>query len=55
MQYFNELAETAKIGNIKPVMAKLHCESSNCFNENLIYFRDDIFKIIDTETFIKFN
>ncbi|XP_064543263.1 senecionine N-oxygenase [Drosophila montana] len=55
MQYFTELAETAQIGNIKPVMAKLHNESSNCFNENLINFREDIFKIIDSETFIKLN
>ncbi|EDW09798.1 senecionine N-oxygenase [Drosophila mojavensis] len=55
MQYFTELANAAQIENIKPVMAKLHCESSNLFNENLLHFREDIFKIIDSETFVKVN
>ncbi|TDG38220.1 hypothetical protein AWZ03_015358, partial [Drosophila navojoa] len=55
MQYFTELANTAQIENIKPVMAKLHSESSNLFNENLLHFREDIFKIIDSETFVKVN
>ncbi|KAM8712525.1 hypothetical protein ACLKA7_012948 [Drosophila subpalustris] len=55
MSYFTELAETAGIENIKPVMAKLHIESSNCFNENLLHFREDIFKLVDSETFVKIN
>ncbi|KAH8403467.1 hypothetical protein KR222_001158, partial [Zaprionus bogoriensis] len=55
MDYYSDLAMTAKIENIKPVMAKLHIESSNCFNNNLLSFRDDLFKIIDNETFVKIN
>lgn len=55
MSYFTELAKTAGIENIKPVMAKLHIESSNCFNENLLHFREDIFKLVDSETFVKIN
>lgn len=55
MFYFTDLAKTANIENIKPVMAKLHIESSNCFNNNLLKFRDDKFKILDDETFVKVN
>jgi len=55
MSYFTELAKTAGIENIKPVMAKLHIESSNCFNENLLHFREDIFRLVDSETFVKIN
>ncbi|XP_020818015.1 senecionine N-oxygenase [Drosophila serrata] len=53
--YYTDLAETAGIKKIKDVMAKLHDESSKCFNENLLHFREDIFKIVDDETFIKVN
>ncbi|EDW74761.1 uncharacterized protein Dwil_GK15849 [Drosophila willistoni] len=53
--YFTELAETANVKNIRPVMAKLHNESSNCFNENLLHFREDIFRLVDDETFVKIN
>lgn len=55
MYYFSDLAKTANIDNIKPVMAKLHIESSNRFNDNLLRFRDDKFKIVDHETFVKIN
>ncbi|XP_030376010.1 senecionine N-oxygenase [Scaptodrosophila lebanonensis] len=55
LHYFNDLAKTAQIKTIPPVMTKLHNESSNCFNENLLTFREDIFKLIDEETFIKIN
>ncbi|XP_060656174.1 senecionine N-oxygenase isoform X1 [Drosophila nasuta] len=55
MHYFTELANEAKIENIKPVMAKLHIESTNCFNENLLHFREDIFRLVDSETFLKLN
>ncbi|KAH8260968.1 hypothetical protein KR044_001161, partial [Drosophila immigrans] len=55
MHYFTELANNAQIENIKPVMAKLHIESTKCFNENLLHFREDIFRLVDSETFEKLN
>ncbi|KAH8402270.1 hypothetical protein KR009_010889, partial [Drosophila setifemur] len=55
INYFSDLAKTAGVKNIKPVMTKLHNESSKCFNENLLHFRDDNFKILDDETFVKLN
>ncbi|XP_017124354.1 senecionine N-oxygenase [Drosophila elegans] len=53
--YFSDLAETAGVKNIKAVMTKLHNESSKCFNENLLHFREDNFEILDDETFVKIN
>jgi len=55
IDYFTDLSQTAGVKNIKPVMTKLHNESSKCFNENLLHFREDNFAILDDETFIKLN
>lgn len=49
------MSQTAGVKNIKSVMTKLHNESSKCFNENLLHFREDNFAILDDETFIKLN
>lgn len=50
--YYEDLARTADIEPIKPVMTKLHNESSKRFNDDLINFRNDIYKIIDDENYI---
>ncbi|EDW74760.1 uncharacterized protein Dwil_GK15848 [Drosophila willistoni] len=55
INYFTDLAETAKVKNIRPVMAKLHNESSNHFKKSLLNFRENIFKIVDDETFVQVN
>ncbi|XP_037713560.1 senecionine N-oxygenase [Drosophila subpulchrella] len=55
IDYFTDLSKTAGVKNIKPVMTKLHNESSKCFNENLRHFREDNFAIVDDETFVKLN
>ncbi|XP_017090330.2 senecionine N-oxygenase [Drosophila bipectinata] len=55
IDYFTDLANTAGIKNLKPVMTKLHNESSKCFNENLLYFREDNFKLLNDEDFVKIN
>ncbi|EDV36272.1 uncharacterized protein Dana_GF12882, isoform B [Drosophila ananassae] len=55
IDYFNDLANTAGIKNLKPVMTKLHNESSKCFNDNLLHFREDNFKILNDEAFVKIN
>lgn len=53
IQYYNDLATTAHIENLKPVMTNLHNESSQRFLDDLVNFRKDIFRIIDDETFVK--
>lgn len=50
-EYYEDLANTASIAPIKPVMTKLHNESSQRFNDNLLNFRNDVFRIVDDETF----
>lgn len=54
-KYYTDLSLTANITNIKPVMTKLHNESSERFLDDLVNFRKDIYKIIDDETFIQIN
>lgn len=51
--YYDDLAATAEIENLKPVMTKLHNDSSMRFLDDLINFRKDIYRVIDDETFIK--
>ncbi|KFB45944.1 AGAP010399-PA-like protein [Anopheles sinensis] len=50
-QYYADLARTADIEPIAPVMTKLHNESSQRFVDDLIHFREDVFRIIDDEHF----
>lgn len=50
-EYYEDLAKTASIAPIKPVMTKLHNESSQRFNDDLLNFRKDVFRIVDDETF----
>lgn len=52
-KYYEDLAQTAEIEPIKPVMTRLHNESSERFLDDLVNFRKDIFRIIDDETFVK--
>lgn len=52
-KYYEDLAQTAQIEPIKPVMTRLHNESSERFLDDLVNFRKDIFRIIDDETFVK--
>lgn len=52
-QYYDDLARTADIENLKPVMTKLHNESSQRFLDDLVNFRKDIFRVVDSETFVK--
>ncbi|XP_058065614.1 senecionine N-oxygenase-like [Anopheles bellator] len=51
-RYYEDLARTADIEPIAPVMTKLHNESSQRFVDDLIHFREDVFAIVDDETFV---
>lgn len=52
-KYYDDLAKTAGISNIKPVITKLHNETCQRFLEDLTNFRKDIYRILDDETYIK--
>jgi len=52
-KYYADLAETADIEPLKPVITKLHNWSSMRFLDDLTNFRKDVFRILDDETFIK--
>ena len=53
--YYDELADLAAIERLPPVLTKLHNESSGRFLDDLVHYRDDRYKIIDTENFILLN
>uniref|UniRef100_A0A182NVD2 Flavin-containing monooxygenase n=1 Tax=Anopheles dirus TaxID=7168 RepID=A0A182NVD2_9DIPT len=50
-RYYDDLAKTAEIDTIAPVMTKLHNESSQRFVDDLIHFREDMFQIVDDDNF----
>uniref|UniRef100_A0A182TSG8 Flavin-containing monooxygenase n=1 Tax=Anopheles melas TaxID=34690 RepID=A0A182TSG8_9DIPT len=50
-RYYDDLAKTAQIETIPLVMTKLHNESSQRFVDDLIHFREDVFRIVDDEYF----
>lgn len=52
-EYYEDLSKTAGIENLKPVITKLHNDSSLRFLDDLVNFRKDVYRIIDDETFIK--
>ena len=52
-KYYADISETANIEPLKPVVTKLHSQSSRRFLDDLTNFRKDIFRIIDDETFVK--
>lgn len=52
-KYYDDLAATAEIEGLKPVITKLHNWSSRRFLDDLLNFRKDVFRIIDDDTFVK--
>ncbi|XP_062563498.1 senecionine N-oxygenase-like [Armigeres subalbatus] len=54
-RYYEDLAHTAEVEPIKPVIKKLHKLCAFRFSEDLVNFRKDKFRIIDNETYVKIN
>uniref|UniRef100_A0A1B0D7G2 Flavin-containing monooxygenase n=1 Tax=Phlebotomus papatasi TaxID=29031 RepID=A0A1B0D7G2_PHLPP len=52
-KYYADLAECAGLVPLKPVITKLHNESSQKFLDDLTNFRNDVYEIVDDETFIQ--
>ncbi|KAG8225696.1 hypothetical protein J437_LFUL001729 [Ladona fulva] len=51
--YYDDLAKTAGIQGIPPVMTKLHNESSQRFLDDLVNYRNDVYRILDSENFVQ--
>ncbi|XP_011497965.1 PREDICTED: flavin-containing monooxygenase FMO GS-OX4-like [Ceratosolen solmsi marchali] len=54
-EYYDDLADTANIERLLPVLSKLHNESSDRFLDDLVHYRDDRYKIIDNENYQQLN
>jgi dimethylaniline monooxygenase (N-oxide forming) len=52
-KYYDDLALTAGIVPLKPVITKLHNWSSRRFVDDLLNFRKDVVRIVDDENFVK--
>ncbi|XP_066995496.2 senecionine N-oxygenase [Anabrus simplex] len=51
--YYDDLADSAQLPRLPPVMASLHNESSRRFLEDLAHYREDIYRIVDENTYIQ--
>ncbi|XP_066588830.1 senecionine N-oxygenase isoform X2 [Prorops nasuta] len=51
--YYDDLANTAGIIPLPPVLTKLHNESSMRFMDDLVHYREDKYKIIDNYNFVQ--
>lgn len=50
-QYYKDLSDTAGITHLPPVLTKLHNESSMRFLDDLVHYREDIYKILNDENY----
>jgi dimethylaniline monooxygenase (N-oxide forming) len=51
--YYEDLANTAGIEKLPPVLTKLHNESSQRFLDDLCHYREDVYRIVDHENFVQ--
>lgn len=51
--YYDDLANTAGVTSLPPVLTKLHNESSQRFLDDLLHYREDRYKIIDDYNFVQ--
>lgn len=51
--YYSDLAKTAEIESIKPVITKIHKISYHRYLDDLVNFRKNKFKILDNESFVE--
>ncbi|KAG8039044.1 hypothetical protein G9C98_003351 [Cotesia typhae] len=51
--YYDDLAKTAGITPLLPVLTKLHNESSMRFLDDLVHYREDRYKIVDDFNYIQ--
>jgi len=51
--YYDDLANTAEITPLPPVLTKLHNESSTRFLDDLVNYREDRYRILDDRNFVQ--
>ncbi|XP_046481448.1 senecionine N-oxygenase [Neodiprion pinetum] len=51
--YYEDLAKTADLDPLPPVLTSLHNESSQKFIDDLLNYREDRYKIIDDHTYVQ--
>lgn len=51
--YYDDLADTAGIERLPPVLTKLHNESSDRFLDNLVHYRESRYRVLDRENFVQ--
>lgn len=54
-EYYDDIADTAAIERLPPVLTKLHNESSHRFLDDLVHYREDRYRIIDSENYIQLD
>lgn len=52
-EYYDNLANTAGITRLPPVLTKLHNESSKRFLDDLVHYREDRYRIIDDYNYVQ--
>ncbi|XP_047360680.1 flavin-containing monooxygenase FMO GS-OX5 isoform X3 [Vespa velutina] len=52
-KYYDDLANTAGITPLLPVLVKLHNESSKRFLDDLVHYREDRYRIIDDYNYVQ--
>ncbi|ETN67912.1 dimethylaniline monooxygenase [Anopheles darlingi] len=52
-EYYRSLADRAQLVSIPDVMAKIHIDSGRRKKEDLEHYRDDVYRIVDADTFVK--
>lgn len=51
--YYDDLAKTAGITPLPPVLTKLHNESSMRFLDDLVHYREDRYRIVDDFNYVQ--
>lgn len=51
-RYYDDLANTAGVTPLPPVLTTLHNESSMRFLDDLVHYRQDRYKIIDDYNYV---
>lgn len=52
-KYYKDLAKTAEIEPMKPVVLEIYLKTSRKFQSDVKHFREEVFQIVDDENFIQ--
>lgn len=49
--YYGDVARTADVTPVPPIMARMHMHSERRRNEDLLKYRNDVFRVLDDNNF----